>query len=478
MKLILKNFGPIDTCELDLSKQFTLIVGQNNIGKSYAISLLYALIKTFNRFRRHHMYYPWLNEVEEPDGSKISALAESVSARLSQPTNGDGLDITSEIVEIFRSQLELTVVAAFQQSLYGTFSEIGNLQNRLTKAPLEIRLEDENFVFSMGVKDNKLAILELKLGHDYVAKKVKQNRTVKDSEYKSIIYFPEGKVDNFEVNVTTVLFYLHQRLITDVCGAIYDLHYLPASRSGLYQSLSAFGQIVAELAKNRSLLRQKIELPGISEPLSDYFLKLSDIRTPSPDESGKAFREIADEMEKDILKGKVEIESKTKKILFKPDGVSLSLDLSTTSSMVSEITPIVTYLRYVLPRLASTVKRLPKIQEQWTQLMFIEEPEAHLHPQIQTKLVELLVKLSATTPTKIILTSHSNYIFNKCSNLIMGEKLDPSRFSAILFNRSPTGSKTVNLKISAFGIADQNFVDVGEELYDEKMALIESKNQK
>lgn len=475
MKLILKSFGPIDRCELDLSKQFTLIVGQNNIGKSYAISLLYALIKTFNRFRRP-FYYPWMDETVENDGVRIAQMAELVSSQLSANQSTDEIEITSEIAEILKGQLQLTIVAALQQSLYGTFSEIANLQNRLTKTPLEIRLEDGHFVFSMGLKDNKLTILDFDLGHRYFAKKVKQNRTFKDSEHRSIIYFPEGKSDNFIDNVTKVLFQLHQRLITNVCGAIYDLHYLPASRSGLYQSLSAFGQIVAELAKNRSLLRQKIELPGISEPLSDYFLKLSDIRTQGTDETNKAYRDIADEMEKDILKGKVEIESKTKKILFKPDGVGLSLDLSTTSSMVSEITPIVTYLRYVLPRALGSTKRLPKMREQWSQLMLIEEPEAHLHPEIQIKLVELLVKLSTTTPTKIILTSHSNYIFNKCSNLLMAEKIETDRFAAILFNRSSGGSITKDLKISAFGISDKNFVEVAEQLYEEKMSLIESKN--
>ena len=42
--------------------------------------------------------------------------------------------------------------------------------------------------------------------------------------------------------------------------------------------MGAFSSIVAELSKNKAMLTRKIELPGISEPISDYFLMLSNIR--------------------------------------------------------------------------------------------------------------------------------------------------------------------------------------------------------
>ncbi|WP_180818266.1 hypothetical protein, partial [Vibrio parahaemolyticus] len=76
---------------------------------------------------------------------------------------------------------------------------------------------------------------------------------------------------------------------------INSVHYLPASRSGLYQALSAFGQIIAELSKNRSFLSKKIELPGISEPVSDYFIRLSDIRVQKKSFEDKEINKIAKE---------------------------------------------------------------------------------------------------------------------------------------------------------------------------------------
>lgn len=478
MKLTVKNFGPIAHCELDLTKQFTVIVGQNNIGKSYAISLLYALIKTFNLYRRNS-YYRFGDDFSEIDTRAIGKFADEIGDKLKTNPNQDEIDVTSKIIALLKQQLERNFLIALQQTLYGTFTDITNLRNRLNQEPLEIALVDKDFNISFSINDNKLVLSKLTVGHQYYVKQVKQNRTVKDTEHRSIIYFPNGNPDLFNKNIFEVIFKLEQELFKRVCGQVHDVHYLPASRSGLYQSLSAFGQIVAELAKNRSLLRQKIELPGIAEPLSDYFLKLSNIKVQSIDEADKAFHEIADEIEREILRGKVEIDSKTKKILFKPDGVALSLDLSTTSSMVSEITPVATYIRHVLPASVS-LKRMPPWMrnQEISQLLFLEEPEAHLHPEIQVKLIGVLAKLARDTKTKIIITSHSNYIFNKCSNLILEGVINPSNFAAILFNRTDTGSITQNLEVSSLGISDENFVEVAETLYDEKLALIEARNKK
>ena len=218
--------------------------------------------------------------------------------------------------------------------------------------------------------------------------------------------------------------------------------------------------------------RQKIELPGISEPLSDYFLKLSDVRTTTTEADNLNFKEIARKIEEKILHGTVEFESKTRRILFKPTGIDLSLDLSATSSMVSEISPIASYLKYVLPRSQSNIERTYKYDknQKITQLLILEEPEAHLHPDVQVKLIEILAILSLNA--KIILTSHSNYIFNKCSNLIISKKLKQDEFEAIIFEYSDTGSITRDLNVNQYGISDENFGETGENLFEERRKLI------
>lgn len=470
MKLELLNFGPIENCNLDLSKNFTIIVGQNNIGKSYAISFVYTLIKTLNKFRQVNLYY-YQDAFRSEKPSNTKEVVNRINEKLGNGNNET--DISNLVVDIVKKRIEIGILYSLEQALIGTFSDLNILPNRLSNKPLSIRLHSNKYQLNIGSANGKLTIEKFDINHKFYAKSIKQNRLPKSTEVKTILYHSSTNSLQLETNIDINTSRIEQEFIDQVCGQIYDVHYLPASRSGLYQSLSAFGQIVAELAKNRSLLRQKIELPGIAEPLSDYFLKLSDIRINQNEKSDNPYHEIADEIERTILRGKVTIEPKTKKILFRPDQMELDLDLSSTSSMVSEISPIATYIRHILPRSTSSKRFHPALRRKTiTQMVFIEEPEAHLHPEIQTKLIALLAQLTKSTPTKIIITSHSNYIFNKSSNLLIEKILTPEQFSAILFSRGEKGSTTEELKVSELGISDKNFVDVGEQLYEEKLRLL------
>ncbi len=272
-------------------------------------------------------------------------------------------------------------------------------------------------------------------------------------------------------------------LLKTINSSIADIHYLPASRSGLYQALSAFGQIVAELSKSRAFLTKKIELPNISEPLSDYFLKLTEIKVNKRAFEEKPVNKIAEQIETDILKGQVEFDPKTKKIFFMPQGTNLRLDLSATSSMVSELSPIVSFLRYVITATPTfgrhfIRKKSGKIDrdELPKHLMMIEEPEAHLHPEIQLKMTEIFSRL-VDAGVKIAITTHSNYIFNKINNLILDKKFAIGNMSSKVFKTTEKGSEGIELSADELGVEDENFIDVSEQLYNEKVELIEKMNQ-
>ncbi len=135
------------------------------------------------------------------------------------------------------------------------------------------------------------------------------------------------------------------------------------------------------------------------------------------------------------MAGKVEFDSNNKKLFYTPDRSSMKIDIRMASSMVSEISPIVVFLRHILtnpPR--KSIRRfqtVPSGTSDSKSLIFIEEPEAHLHPENQIKLLNYFIKLLGCN-VKMFITSHSNYLFNKLNNLILSKFIDIENIEAII----------------------------------------------
>ncbi|MFA8393778.1 AAA family ATPase [Burkholderia ubonensis] len=477
MLLKIRNFGPIQSCDIDLSKNFTLIVGQNNIGKSYAISLVYVLLKVLSRRPDPRIYASSYYHRDLRD-DKLMTWLDGVVKELGSSTSGADVDITKDVATYFISALNTTFLLELQDAFEGTFNDLLNLQNRLNRDALEFSIHQFPLSIKFGIIDGKLTIKDIDFGgHQFVLRTIKAVRTIKHADRQTFVYASNASPDLFKGNFLSLLGDLMDQLYTSGATTAASLHYLPASRSGLYQALSAFGQIIAELSKSRSYLTRKIELPAISETVSDYFLKLSDIRINPQAKLNRTFIEIAEKIENEILKGKVEFETKTKRLLYKPDKIDLTLDLSATSSMVSEISPIVTYLKYVLPNTELALARSARWRTEPTscQVLIIEEPEAHLHPEVQIMLMDAFSRLVGETRTRIIMTSHSNYIFNKVNNLVISEKIPHDALQAILFRSTTKGSEAVNLPAGKYGVDDENFADVSEKLYEERVELLKTK---
>jgi predicted ATPase len=156
--------------------------------------------------------------------------------------------------------------------------------------------------------------------------------------------------------------------------------------------------------------------------------------------------------------------------------MDVDLDLSFTSSMVSEIAPIVAHLKYII----GAEKRFNFSGDPNAKfgLLFIEEPEAHLHPEVQVKLMEMFALLAGKN-VKIVMTSHSNYMFNKLSNLLLEGKIEPDKVGSYLMRATDNGSvtDTLSMKAEADGMNDENFADVAEMLYEERIKTYDKLNK-
>lgn len=470
MQIKLKNFGIIKDFTYDTSEDFNIIFGKNNTGKSYAISVVYLIIKNLLNLEEPFFFRFFMHDLEIDE--KLKYFQKELESK-------ETLDIKNDIEIILQDLLDKILLSEIQESFKSTFDSIENLQNQLTKDELSINIISNLINLEIKIKDKKLYISNLKISR----KSIKLKNSVRNlsNKYMSnkIIIYTSSNTDNFKEEFFNFIMESSAQITFELREEIKNIYYLPASRSGLYQALSAFGQIIAELSKSRKFTTKKIELPSISEPLSDYFLELSNIKVRKKEITNK-ISEVASSIENNILNGKIEFDKVTKKIMFKPKNTELKLDLSYTSSMVSEISPIVSYLRYVINYSDENSLLPPYMRkrkfENSKPLIIIEEPEAHLHPDIQIELLKQFAQL-AKNDVKFMITTHSNYMFNQFNNLVIAKEINIDRASSLLFSAAKNGSEVTKMELDEFGTEDENFIYTSENLYNEKMNLINEINE-
>ena len=153
--------------------------------------------------------------------------------------------------------------------------------------------------------------------------------------------------------------------------------------------------------------------------------------------------------------------------------------LDQTSSMVSELAPLILFLKYLIRP---------------GDLLILEEPESHLHPAAQRQLARGIVRL-VNAGVKVLITTHSDIIISQVNNLLALRQaseelikqggfepedfLQPERVGAYLFRYSQElgGCETVPLDIDDdTGIDEDEFATVFEAIYNESIALQRDRN--
>lgn len=454
MQITIKNFGPIKEFNYDLSKDIIVTFGNNNIGKSYAMQVVYLLLKNLIEYAEfgssyyHYRYYSQLRMDSEYFVEKVQKFAKET-----KPTEKITEIINSAVVRDISTKL----VTNFIHSCENTF---GNFKGILAQKPVII-MHVERYTLTIDLAQNAISNATVYTVPTYLKRASSDFHKSRNANGHLDIYY----YNNIDAPMEIIMECVSNAIVdfsTNVRLGVGNVYFLPASRSGIYSGMSAFSSIIAELSKNKAMLARKIELPGISEPISDYFLMLSNIKVRENELVSAVYQKIEDE----ILHGKVSFNRSKNTLMYTPEGIKHEFEMTEVSSMVSEISPIVAFLKYVV---SSRDKR--QRMQFGKPILFIEEPEAHLHPMNQIKLIELFAQLNKFG-IKIIISSHSNYVFNKLNNLLLKKDINPQVYSAILLQMEGDGSVSANMPIDELGVDDTNFMDVTKYLYNEREQLI------
>ena len=178
--------------------------------------------------------------------------------------------------------------------------------------------------------------------------------------------------------------------------------YIPAGRVGL---MNSFRNIVSSsIKRTNENYGQQYEL---TRPLSGVSVDfLQNLISITPGSSYEIDSDIARNIENNILNGTINVEPNLlgfPYFSYSEDNFDKKIPLNVSSSMVSQIAPIVLFLRYLNDRNNTIV---------------LEEPEIHLYPYKLSKLVDEIAEL-IKIGHKIVITTHSEFFVTALSNHII-----------------------------------------------------------
>ena len=430
LEIDVTDFGPIAQATVNL-RPLTVFVGPSNTGKSYLAILIYALHRFFGgdggfgnrRFHRADPFFIGRRAPELSDES-IDNLMEIVRLTTAERKSEDarGIVLTPAVADVFRYQFDKNAEALADE--IGRCFGIGDThtltrKGRTKAARIAMRrrmsndLEFGEHTLSLGRKTEFRTTIPggIPIPVDY--------ETIDSMKLYVRSYLPmldEGKSDIKlrEFATMEMMSIVGDLLMPSAVGVLHlPAFYLPADRTGVMHAHTAVVSALIASAP-RAGLRPAARTPTLSGVLADFLEQLIEIDLPEPGRR-KRLSDLSKRIEKDVLDGSIRINRSTSAnyphFAYRPEGWKDDLALANASSMVSELAPVVLYLRHLVRP---------------GNVLIVEEPESHLHPAMQVAFTRNLSAL-VNAGINLIVTTHSEWLLEELANIVRRSELPESK---------------------------------------------------
>jgi hypothetical protein len=368
-----EHLGRIDKGEVRIAP-LMVFTGDNNAGKSYVMALLWGVIALGRDL---------LFQNDPPESESYKVCDQWLHSHLGQDTVLD-----AEACQLFVHWFSDTLNQRRKRIADGVFGD-GRLQLKALRLkdytrdkPLELRWDA---LFPEGSRYSRAA--------DYVRFPLRGTEVSQAERYRMVRYLAWNLVMG---DLSAPLFQITQAFAPAARG---EILYLPAARTGFVLMRKVLASGLLGMGGGADAL--PLNLP--TRRFLQRMLSLTHV------EHSK-YGHIAALLETQLLHGTVRPDAAPlPDYQYQPNGATgTALPLWLTSSLVTELTPLLMFLRS---------------KEDFRSLI-IEEPEAHLHLELQSALARILVKLvNAGLPVWI--TTHGDSFFQQLSNLVKAAKLSP-----------------------------------------------------
>ena len=468
LEIEVTDFGPIVEAKIDL-RPLTVFIGPSNSGKSYLAMLIYALHRYFSNrasidkrvFEDNGLFHPLLQQVME-------IVDDLVSKKSNMELDGEEITLPKQIRDIASSVIDGRDFANEIERCFG-LNDVSTLIRKEKKGQAFIGwkcstsfFEDEPKMLESQLRIGPSRTKFSTNGHRIISTPIKSKKI--KSSVKEIREFFNLISPNFSNRIDEKD--LHTLMICLLSGfsapyVSYALnspaYYLPADRTGILHALDAiFRSLIASASRTGSANGATPRLSGVSADFLEQLIRL--------DPQHASAKDFGRQIEKSVLQGIINIEQskiiKHPRFTFQPQGWRESLSLMNTSSMISELIPIILYLRYIINP---------------NDVLIIEEPEAHLHPAMQIEFIRQLVPV-VRAGIKVVVITHSEWLLEELANIVQRSKiptsesdenersfsLDSRDVGVWLFKprKRPAGSVVMEIELDQSGLYPTRFDDV------------------
>ena len=495
LELEMMNFGPIVEARIDL-RPLTVFIGPSNTGKSYLAILIYALHRYFSvggwPGRRRFPWNPHMfrstvaTKLSKKTINEVADLAGQMVADKGRSPFEEGIVLSSLVTGVIRSGFgEQGGYLGNEIGRCFGIEELGGLIRKGTKGAAHIVFCKHN-ANDLAPIDHRLTIRANASEFNTIIPDGTQLRLGAGNDHHPIAYLRRmamemislGDRDDERPNISAwrLLEALTDHVRPQIVGPL-DLpaFYLPADRTGV---MHAHNVVVSALIESAAMtgLRPAARTPMLSGVLADFLEQLIELDR-SPYRRRKPRHDLGTQIEKAILGGSVGVD-KSQTIdyphfTYRPEGWKDSLSLMNASSMVSELAPVVLYLRHMVGP---------------GNVLIVEEPESHLHPAMQVEFTRQLAAL-VKKGIRVIVTTHSEWVLEELANIVRRFKLStpdrkktsgakialhPDQVGAWLFKQKkrPKGSVVEEVRMDdETGLYPTDYDVVSEELYNESVNI-------